>query len=323
MSGNLLTISNAIQKAYAITLKYSKILVSISGGADSDVMLDLLCRTVDKSKMVFAFFDTGIEYTATKEHLDEIEKKYDIKIGRVRASVPVPLGCKKYGLPFLSKDISAKINSLQNNNFDFEKDGALPYEELIAKYPKCKSSIDWWCNKKPKGFGINANSYLKEFIIENPPKFKISERCCEGAKKEPSKKYEAENKCDLKCLGLRKAEGGIRTSKYKSCYEYDGTKEMQNFRPIWNFTDEDKKTYCSMYGVSHSRCYTEYEFKRTGCAGCPFNSMFEDDLKTIAKYEPLLYQAVNNIFGASYDYTRQYREYKKEKKRNGQMSMFD
>lgn len=99
-------ISSAMQKTGARLLRFSKIMVSISGGADSDVMLDLLLKVCPKEKMTFVFFDTGIEYDATKRHLDYLEKKYDIKIDRQRADVPVPLGVKKYGLPFISKMIS-------------------------------------------------------------------------------------------------------------------------------------------------------------------------------------------------------------------------
>ena len=296
------------------------------GGADSDIMLDLIWRK-QKEKIFdceirYVFFDTGIELKATKDHLDYLEKRYGIQIERVRANVPVPLGCIKYGVPFLSKDISAKINSLQNNNFDFANDGNKSYEELASKYPKCKASIKWWCNKKPKGYGIEANVLLKEFMIENPPTFPISSRCCNGAKKDTSHSYEKEKNIDLKCIGVRKAEGGIRATKIKNCFS-DG--KIKVYRPIFWFTDKDKAQYEDFYDIVHSKCYTEYDFKRTGCCGCPYNSKFEEDLEKIKDKEPMLYLAVNNIFGKSYEYTRMYRQFKKEKKEGvfkGQENMF-
>lgn len=49
--------------------------------------------------------------------------------------------------------------------------------------------------------------------------------------------------------------------------------------------------------------------RRTGCAGCPYGKNFEEELEIIRKYEPRLYNAVNNIFGKSYRYTRNYRIY--------------
>lgn len=322
-------ISSAMQKTQARFqyYKFKNVMVSLSGGYDSDVMLDLLLRVCPKEIFTFVFFDTGIEYDATKRHLDELEKKYDIKIDRQRATVPVPLGVKKYGLPFISKDISAKIGSLQFNKFDFKNDGWKTYEELLIKYPRCKSILKWWCNKKDKPrFNISSSAFLKEFLIENPPPFKISPRCCAGAKKDPSHKYEKAGNFDCKCMGLRRAEGGIRATKHKNCFTYDPHAKMQNFRPIWWLTDKDKEVYITLYAIQLSDCYTVYGMTRTGCAGCPFNSQFEEDLKTLQQYEPKLYRAALAIFGASYDYTRKYREFKNRAKRGvcaGQLTFFD
>lgn len=152
-------------------------------------MLDMIIKVakiedIDLSKFHFVFFDTGIEYKATKEHLDYLETKYNIKIERIRAKVPVPLGCKKYGVPFISKFISEMISRLQRHNFDFQNDGGKDFEFLIKKYPKCKSALNWWCNRngKKSSFNISKSKLLKEFMIQNPPNFKISQKCCTGAK---------------------------------------------------------------------------------------------------------------------------------------------
>ena len=277
--------------------------------------------------MTFVFFDTGIEYDATKRHLDYLEKKYDIKIDRQRADVPVPLGVKKYGLPFISKMISGKLRILQNNNFDFANDGNLSYEELQEKYPHCKQIFKWWCNKAEPKYCIERNYKLKEFLIAYPPTIQISDKCCMGAKKQPSHNYEKVHNFDCKCMGLRRAEGGIRATTYKNCYTYDPAVPMQNMRPIWWLTDADKAEYIDTYGVVLSDCYLVYGMRRTGCAGCPFNSQFETDLQTLQTYEPKLYRAAVAIFGASYEYTRKYREFKESERRKerigGQQSIFE
>lgn len=296
--------------------KYKSILCSVSGGADSDIMLDILYRADKNNKIEYVFFDTGIEYTATKDHLVYLENKYGINIKKIKSSVTVPVGCKQYGVPFLSKDASSQIHSLQHNNFDFANDGNKNYEELLLKYPKCKSALKWWCNMKG-GFSINHMAFLKEFMIENPPTFIISPRCCEGAKKSPSKKYEKEMCIDLKCLGLRRSEGGVRASAITSCFSDNSSSNSHKpdyFYPIYWFTNEDRYEYESFYNIKHSKCYAEYGFLRTGCAGCPFNARFEIDLVSIEKYEPKLYKAINNIFKESYEYTRKYREFRDKKK---------
>lgn len=321
-------IAFAMQKAAARLEHFQNILVAVSGGADSDVMLDLLLRVCPKEKMTFVFFDTGVEYGATKKHLDFIEQKYGITIEKQRATVPVPLGVKKYGLPFISKAVSAKIHILQNNNFDFAGDGWKSADELREKYPNCRAIFgNWWCAEGNGRYSINRLYKLKEFLIANPPTFKISDDCCSGAKKITAHKYERQGNFDCKCMGLRQAEGGVRSTAYKNCYTFDPSVKMQNMRPIWWFTDADKAEYISQYDVKLSDCYTVYGMKRTGCAGCPLNSRFEEDLQILQRHEPKLYRAAVAIFGESYDYSRQYREFKeterKKEKTGGQQTIFD
>lgn len=88
-----------------------KVCCSISGGADSDILVNL-CEGAVPHFVDYVWFDTGIEYQATKEHLTYLEDKYDIDITKERAKCPVPLSSKRYGVPFLSKHISEMIYRL-------------------------------------------------------------------------------------------------------------------------------------------------------------------------------------------------------------------
>lgn len=300
--------------------KYKKIVCSISGGSDSDVMLDIIWKCDKDNKVEYVWFDTGLEYQATKDHLKYLEKKYGIEIKPYKAIKPIPLSCKNYGQPFLSKQVSEFMQRLQKHNFQW-KDKS--FEELIIKYPKCKSALEWWCGEKGKGsmFNISQNKYLKEFIIKNPPNFKISNICCKYAKKDVYHKLLQEFGYDLNIAGIRKAEGGARSSAYKSCFDENGD-NYDNYRPLFWYKNSDKDDYDRTCGIIHSKCYTEYGLKRTGCAGCPFGRDFEFELEVIQKYEPKLFVAVNNIFGDSYAYTRKYREFckmKNEEKKNNKM----
>lgn len=176
-----------------------------------------------------------------------------------------------------------------------------------------KSYIEWWCNKNQSHqFNIEHNKWLKEFMVENPPNFKISNVCCKYAKKDVVHKLLKEYGYELNISGVRKSEGGLRANAYKSCFDSSNAK-YDNYRPLFWYKNEDKECYEQHYGVEHSKCYTEYGLKRTGCAGCPFGKDFEFELEVIKKYEPKLFVAVNNIFGDSYDYTRRYREFCKLK----------
>lgn len=291
---------------------YKNIMCSISGGADSDVMLDILSKLDQDNKVQYVFFDTGLEYQATKDHLKHLEEKYGIEINVEKAVKPIPITCRTYGQPFISKRVSEMMYRLQTYNFKWEDKS---FNELLKEYPKCKAALRWWCNAwgENSQFNISRNKFLKEFIVAYPPTFKISNKCCHYAKKSVVNNYKKNNDIDLNIYGVRKAEGGIRSTAYKNCFtnrQDDG--EADEYRVIFWYKDDDKKAYEETFNVTHSRCYTEYGLKRTGCAGCPFGRDFEQELEVIETYEPKLFKAVNNIFGDSYEYTRKYREFVKQ-----------
>lgn len=287
---------------------YKRIMVSVSGGSDSDVMMDFIERIgYPKGNLIYVFFDTGIEFAATKRHLDFLEEKYRVKIQRERAVVPSPIGVRKYGVPFLSKQISEFISRLQSHGFKWED---RPFDELYAEYPKCKAALRWWCNAfgENSRMNIERKRLLKEFMVEHPPDFPISNRCCDGAKKKTAHAVEAKYNPDLSVQGVRKAEGGARSTAYSSCYDQIPC-GCDRLRPIFWFKKEDKESYEQEYGVTHSDCYSVYGLTRTGCACCPFGKNFEKELAAALEHEPLLYKAAVNVFGKFYEYTRQYREF--------------
>lgn len=282
-------------------------------------MLDI-CVRCDKDKRIdYVWFDTGLEYQATKEHLKRLEEKYGIQIRKYRALKPIPTTCKQYGQPFISKRVSEMIDRLQRHNFEWEDE---PLDILLKKYCKwdekkkdwvgCKGALEWWCNSnKSIQFNIDYNKGLKNFMIHNPPQFKISSKCCKYAKKDVLHRLLKEEHYDLNIFGIRKAEGGVRSSTYKSCF--DDSDDCDSYRPLFWYLNSDKKDYENHYNIAHSKCYSEYGLKRTGCAGCPFGRNMEEELNIISKYEPNLYKAINRIFGESYQYTRAYRAYVKNK----------
>lgn len=303
--------AEALSKGYRILALHESPICAVSGGSDSDDVLDIVFSLDEDKKVKYIFFDTGIEMEATKEHLDYLEQKYGIEIERVKSEIPVPLAVKKYGQPVFSKHISEMMMRLQKHNFQWED---ASFEELIEKYPNCKSALKWWCDCKPNCsngksgiLGIGAKPFLKQFIIENPPKFQISNKCCHYAKKVPMKGTVKHRCPDLTITGIRKSEGGIRTVAYHNCY---GTSALgDEWRPLFWFTNRDKEAYEIACNVEHSKCYTLYGLKRTGCAACPFGD-FEKELSALKEYEPKLYAFVSALFKESFAYMRAYSEYK-------------
>lgn len=302
-----------------------KIMVSISGGSDSDIMLDMFEKLgYDEGEVVYVWFDTGLEYDATKRHLKYLEQKYGIEIKRYRPAMTVAQACKKYGVPFLSKRDSMYLDRLQKHGFSWEDES---YEVLAERYSNCKSALKWWtCNWGHGKFDISRHAWLKDFLMaERPPR--ISDQCCEKAKKNQAKMAIRENNATLNCVGVRKSENGVRSFVLHSCFTEAKNGTIAQFRPMFYFSDADKQEYKEFCGVTYSDCYEVWGFKRTGCACCPFGSKFEDELEVVKQYEPKLYAAACKIFGPSYEYTRKYRmfkeSYKREKRRGGQIDLFD
>lgn len=293
---------------------YKKILVPISGGSDSDIMLDLIERLGYAGEVVYVFYNTGLEYQATRDHIKELEDKYGITILERPAKVPIPVSCKKYGQPFLSKKVSDYIERLQRHNFCWTDES---FDVLYARYPRCRAALRWWCNcfgldGGESRFNISRHKWLKEFMTANPPDFRISPKCCDGAKKSVGDGVISELSPDLLMVGVRKAEGGARATAYTSCFSPPSDTMIAQFRPLFYWVNADKAAYEAHCGVCHSDCYTVYGLKRTGCACCPFGRDFEDELAVAERYEPLLAIAANNIFGESYAYTRRYRAFAAE-----------
>lgn len=308
-----MAIGDALVKCFHTVQTHEKIIASVSGGADSDVMLDLLIRCGAKEKTTFVFFNTGLEYEATKRQLERLEAKYDIKIERVDPIKPIPLCVREHGVPFWSKKVSEMMMRLQRHNFQWEDE---PLEVLLGKYPRCRAALRWWCNdwKKDNGDPSQLNiewvKGLKEFIIAHPPKFKISPRCCHYSKKEPARKYKESGDFDLDCIGVRKAEGGDRAIAYPNCFTRVDS-GADKYRPLFWFSNADKAEYDEHYEIEHSDCYAVWGMCRTGCAGCPYGKDFETELALAEKYEPKFHRAMLKVFGDSYEYTRQFLEFRK------------
>lgn len=311
--------SAEIRRVFALTeeklMKYKRVQVALSGGSDSDTMLDIIekCRQ-PHNEIYYVFYNTGLDFDATREHIKYLEEKYGITIMRQAPKKSIPATCKQHGQPFLSKKISDYIGRLQAHGFQWE-DGTVA--ELEKKYGKCKTALKWWCNEWGEGsqFNIERRKWLKEFMLKNPPQFNISAKCCDFAKKNVAKEFHKQFKIDLECTGVRKAEGGARATAYKSCFTEEGEDKIATFRPIYYFTKEDKAMYKRFFKLRYSDCYEKYGMTRTGCPACPFSGKFDEELEVIRKNEPKFLKAVQNIFGNAFEYQRAYYDFRDEMNR--------
>lgn len=299
------TIQDTLGKMRQVLGDHKEILVSVSGGSDSDCLIELFERERERDHLIhYVFFNTGLEFEATHKHLHYLEQHYNINITRVRPIKPIPLAISEYGSPLLSKGGDEFLQRLQKHEFDFAKDGSKSFDELIQIYPNCKSALSWWCKTNRS---INISNKAKRWFLDNPERIpKVSNKCCNYAKKDISKQYLKDHPT-ITCVvtGMRQAEGGARLMSLKQtgCYFKNPT-GRHTYHPL-NLWDDDVKAYFKKQrGIINSDCYEVWGMKRTGCVGCPYGRNFEQELNLIRQYEPKLYKAVDRLFGNSYDIKR-------------------
>ncbi len=325
----------AIQSIIAKRLKqHPKAICSYSGGADSDIMIDLIEQTrkiFNLPPVKYVFFNTGLEMQATKDHVRRTAEKYGVEIQEVRPKVNIVQATRKYGLPFVSKIMSAGLSEWQNKEipltiaqeYEEAEDKIAKRAELKARYPKCESVINFLCCCNSAGeprpniqLVINSSKYMRDFIAENPPTFKISAKCCDYCKKQIAHKVQKDY--DMVITGERRDEGGMRSVPRKDnttlCFTETSSGQCR-LRPLYYVSDKDKAWYKEHYNIRYSDAYEVYGLTRTGCCGCPISYKAVEDLEKIGKYEPNVVKAAWNIFGDSYRYRKAYNEYKEERKK--------
>lgn len=285
--------------------------IAYSGGSDSDVMMWLFKKNGYNIKGVF--YNTGLEYQATKDHIDYMrEKGFDIEVAQPKHLIPWAL--KNYGYPFVNKNASQLIHRLQLHDFKFKEHGNKSYDELALIYPRSLVALKWWTNHNISDrYNIRRNRGLKEFLIENNGvPFKTHEKCCDITKKDVMRDYSKKNNIQLVITGIRKAEGGRRTT-LKSCYLPPAYSPYTMYFPLFWWSNEDKARYIKENNIILSDCYTKYGLERTGCVGCPFGRKLEEELNILEEFEPKLYRVATTVFKPVYDAQKEYKRFVKEK----------
>jgi len=332
-------------------IEHPNAICSYSGGADSDIMIDIIERTRELfglPPIKYAFFNTGLEMKATKDHVRDTADKYKVEIEEHRPKIDIVTASRTYGIPFVSKIMSAGLEGWQKKEIplsiaqEYEEaaDKAEKRKELKERYPGCESVINFLCCCNSAGeprpniqLVINSSKYMRDFIGEFPPDFQISARCCDYCKKQVA--HSVQKNYDMIITGERRDEGGMRSVPKKDCTTMCFTETAEGkyrLRPLYYVTDADKAWYKEYYGIRYSDAYEVYGLTRTGCCGCPISYKATDDLEKIRPYEPNVVKAAWSIFGKSYEYRKKYNEYKTDRMRaeadkknniEGQMSFSD
>jgi len=315
--------------------QHPKAICSYSGGSDSDIMIDLIetARRIAPSlpQVKYVFFNTGLEMKATKDHVKATAEKYGVEIEECRPKINIVQSARTYGIPFVSKIMSAGLSEWQKKGvplsiaqeYEESEDKPAKRKELKERYPKCESLINFLCCCNSAGeprpniqLVINSSKYMRDFIGEFPPDFKISAKCCDYCKKQLAHRIQKDY--EMIITGERRAEGGVRSVPRKDnttlCFTETGSGQFR-FRPLYYVTDKDKVWYKERFDIRYSDAYEVYGLTRTGCCGCPISYKAVDDLEKIRRFEPYVVKAAWNIFGKSYEYRQLYNSYKESRKK--------
>lgn len=233
--------------------------ISFSGGKDSTVLLDIVRNLYPGIPAVFV--NTGLEYP----EIQSFVKTFD-NVEILRPKMRFDEVIRKYGYPFISKDISQTIyyaRSCGSNSRYYRKLlGIGEFENSRYACPKYKALYD------------------ADFVI--------SHKCCDAMKKGPAHSYERKTN-RKKITGQLAEESMLRTQKWlqHGCNAFDQKLPVSNPLSFW--TEQDILQYIKEtrlpiapvygdivqvdeYGFEYDATFVPCKYKTTGCyrTGCIF-----------------------------------------------------
>ena len=272
--------------------------ISFSGGKDSTILHYLIDLALPNNKIPRVFINTGIEYNDIVKFVLDLASK-DERFIILTPKIPIKPMLEKYGYPFKSKGHALRVYQFNNGT--------------NANYlPKYLGKTDY------KGKFMCPKILLYQF--EEKGKYNYSNLCCQKLKKEPIHQWEKENKRRIAITGMRNSEGGNR--ERLGCIITDSrTKKIVKFHPLVKVDDEWENEFIKQNNIKLCRLYYDpFNFKRTGCKGCPFALDLQEQLDTMTLYLPNEKKQCEVIWKPVYD---EYRRLNYRLKDNKQLNLFD
>lgn len=270
--------------------------ISVSGGKDSTVLHYLIDLALPNNKIPRVFLNTGIEYKFIRDFVQELAKNDD-RIIVYNSGVNIKKMLEENGYPFKSKEHSTKVNLYQKG---YKSPSVIRY----------KDGNEFRCPK------------ILLYQLSNDFKLNVSSMCCNKLKKEPFKKWEKENNKPITLTGMRKEEGGQRANI--GCILTDINGNLKKFHPLLVVSEEWENEFIKRNNITLCKLYYHpYNFKRTGCCGCPYSLDLQEQLDIMEKLLPNEKKQCEIIWKPVYD---EYRRIGYRLRKNGeckQLSIFD
>lgn len=277
-------LEDRIAKIRAINEQYDlehNAYISFSGGKDSVVLSHLIDLALPNNNIPRFYANTGIEYKLVVDFVKK-ESEKDSRITILYQTRNIKQTLEKYGYPFKSKEHSLRVEQFNHNS----------NANYIKKYI---TGYDFKNDKKSKFVCPNILKY--QFEVRG--KYNYSNLCCYKLKKELLHKAQICAKRNIIITGMRREEGGNRARL--GCTIFDKGKLLK-FHPLivvsdkWEdeFIEHNNIRLCDLY-------YSPYNFKRTGCKGCPFALDLQEQLEIMRELLPNEYRQCNIIWKPVYD----------------------
>lgn len=200
--------------------------ISFSGGKDSTVLLDIVRGLYPDLPAVFV--NTGLEYP----EIQSFVKTFD-NMEILRPKMRFDEIIRKYGYPFISKEVSKNVYYARRSTPD-----NVHYRKLFA--------VGEFGNSK------FATPKYKPLLDAD---FMVSDRCCSVMKKGPIHSYERKTK-RMPITGQQAGESRLRTQKWlkSGCNAFDNNNPISNPMSFWTEQDilryikENNLPIASVYG---------------------------------------------------------------------------
>lgn len=272
--------------------------ISFSGGKDSTILHYLIDMALPNNRIPRVFINTGIEYNYIVEFVKELAAKDDrfIILKPTQAIKPM---LEEYGYPFKSKEHSSYLNVYQNKGI------------------KSKTA-ERYLNPSEKRKNYGCPNCLK-YQFTNEFKLKVSHLCCFKMKKEPIKKWQKQNNRTITLTGMRKDEGGTRKN-IQGCIITDKANNVIKFHPLLVVNEDFENWIIKKNNIKLCKLYYDpFNFKRTGCKGCPFALELQEQLTIMNNYLPNEREQCEMIWEPVY---KEYRRIGYRLKQEEQMKLF-
>lgn len=252
--------------------------ISYSGGKDSEVVLDIIRRFVDKT-VPAVFCNTGNEYPEVVKFVRETENLIII-----RPEIHIKQLIEKYGFPLIGKEQSQYIRQ--------------------AKHTGSEKLRNIRLNGSINGIGKIAERW--KYLINAP--FDVSEKCCHFLKRKPFDKFQKQTGL-YPIIGTMAGESRLRFQKWlkHGCNSFETNLVASYPLSIW--TENDVWAYIRKFNLSYCPIY-DLGLRRTGCVVCGFGAHVKGDRRFyfLKENKPKIYEhfmkMTNN--GISYREALQY-----------------